>query len=68
MVKYYNANERWVTTMICMNDIVVGHMPCKISSVCSIFIRHGGCITCTVTGRCQYLADLVQGEWKCLAS
>ena len=28
---------------------VVGHVPRKISPVCSIFIWRGGCITCTVS-------------------
>ena len=28
----------------------VGHIPHKISSICSIFIRRGGIIDCTVTG------------------
>ena len=43
------------------NDVIVGHVPRLISSLCSIFIRRGGSITCTVTGRCRYSADLVQG-------
>ena len=30
--------------------VTVGHIPCKISSICSIFIRRGGIIDCTVTG------------------
>ena len=40
---------------------VVGHMPRKISPVCSIFIRCGGSITCTVSDRRRYSADLDQG-------
>ena len=40
---------------------VVGHMPRKISPVCSIFIRRGGSITCTVSDRRRYSADLEQG-------
>ena len=44
------------------NDVVVGHVPRIILSLCSIFIRHGGSITCTVTAGCRYSADLVQGD------
>ena len=40
---------------------VVGHLPRTISSVCSIFIRRGGTIHCTITGSWEYLSDLVQG-------
>ena len=40
---------------------VVGHMPRKICPVCSIFIQRGGSITCTVSDRRRYSADLEQG-------
>ena len=40
--------------MIDGNLQVVGHVPRKISSICSIFIR-GGKITCRVTGHRRYL-------------
>ena len=40
---------------------VIGHVPRKTSPVCSIFIRCGGCITCTVSNRRHYSADLEQG-------
>lgn len=48
--------------------VVVGHVPKKISSVCSLFLRHGGVIRCRVTGNRCYSADLVQGglEIPCL--
>ena len=39
----------------------VGHIPRKISAICSIFIRHGGSITCVVNGSHRYSADLPQG-------
>ena len=40
---------------------VVGHVPRKISSICSIFIRRGGSIACRVTGHQQYSSNLSQG-------
>ena len=39
----------------------VGHVPLKISSVCSLFLRHGGTIMCKITGRRQHSKDLAQG-------
>ena len=41
--------------------ITVGHLPRKISCVCSLFIRGGGAITCQVSGRRRHSADLPQG-------
>ena len=43
------------------DGIVVGHCPRKISSLCSIFIRRGGSITCQVNGNRRYSQDLPQG-------
>ena len=41
---------------------VVGHLPKKISSTCSLFIRNGGIIYCEVTDpNRRYSRDLVQG-------
>ena len=36
----------------------VGHVPCHVSSICSIFIRRGGVFVCKVQGSRQYSADL----------
>ena len=41
---------------------VVGHVPRRISYICSIFIRHAGSIIYHVTGPRQYPWDLEQGE------
>ena len=38
-----------------------GHVPKKISTTCSLFLRRGGAIHCTVTGAKCYSADLEQG-------
>jgi len=42
------------------DSMTVGHVPCIISTVCSIFIRHGGAIVCFITGARQYSNDLPQ--------
>ena len=49
--------------MAAKNDsrITVGHLPRKISQICSIFLMGGGTITATVTGRRRYSSDLAQG-------
>ena len=39
----------------------VGHIPRRISSISSIFIRRGGEIQCVVNGHRRYSADLPQG-------
>ena len=46
------------------SGVVVGHVPRRISSVCSLFLRHGGVIDCVVAGVKQYSADLPQGDLK----
>ena len=46
----------------------VGHVPRKISAVCSLFLRKGGSISCQVSGGRRYSQDLPQGglEIPCL--
>ena len=39
----------------------VGHVPRKLSVICSIFITRGGTINCVVNGMRRYSADLPQG-------
>ena len=36
------------------DDNIVGHVPRKISTVCSLFLCRGGLIACRVTGRRCY--------------
>lgn len=40
---------------------IVGHLPRRISSTCSLFLHMGGSISCRVTGPRRYSADLIQG-------
>ena len=55
-----NFHDRFAVAVIKGSDIV-GHVPKKISSVCSLFLRRSGTITCKVTGNRQHSADLDQG-------
>ncbi len=50
--------------LILKSGVIVGHGPNKISSNCSLFLRHGGAIHCRVTGVRRYSADLVQGGFE----
>jgi hypothetical protein len=49
-------------------DEIVGHMPKRVCSECSIFLRKRGTITYTVSGERRYSRDLTQGglEIPCL--
>ena len=42
-------------------ETIVGHIPRKISNVCSIFIRKGWSILCLTTGLRRFSSDLPQG-------
>ena len=55
-----NVIDRYAVA-VTKNQIVVGHLPKKISRVCSLFLRRGGTIQCEVTGNRQRSRDLIQG-------
>ena len=48
--------------------VVVGHIPKKISSVCSMFLQWGGTIKCQVMASKHYLEDLPQGGLEILCT
>ena len=50
-----------VKKLIDGESTIVGHVPRRISPLCSAFIRKGGSITCIVDGPRRYSADLPQG-------
>lgn len=55
-----NAVDRYAVAVI-KSGTVIGHLPRKISKVCSLFLRRGGTIHCIVSGSRRYSADLPQG-------
>ena len=63
-----NTKDPYAVSVIKSGTGVVGHVPKKISTACSIFIRRGGSITCKVIGSRHYSRDLPQGgmEIPCL--
>ena len=55
-----NTIDRYAVAVI-RSGLVVGHLPKKISRVCSLFLMRGGTIYCIVTNTRRYSADLPQG-------
>ena len=55
-----NDKDRYATAVI-KEGTIVGHLPKRISRVCSLFLLRGGSIMCTVVGSRQYSSDLAQG-------
>ena len=62
-----NVIDRYAVSVV-KDDVIVGHLPKKISKICSLFLRRGGSITSEVTGNRRYSADLAKGglEIPCL--
>ena len=56
----HNVEDRYAIA-VKKDETVIGHLPRNLSRVCSLFIRRGGTIDCTVTGARRYSADLPQG-------
>ena len=50
-----------VTKRFLREERTVGHLPRRISPLCSAFIRRGGTIKCIVNGHRKYSEDLPQG-------
>ena len=57
----HNTHAVAVKKVIDGNLTVVGHIPRRISSICSIFLRRGGTIDCTVDGSRRYSSNIPQG-------
>ena len=55
-----NAADRYAVA-VTKGGVVFGHLPRKISRLCSLFLRRGGTIHCSVTGAKRYSVDLPQG-------
>ena len=55
-----NSSDRYAVA-VKRSGVVIGHLPRKLSRVCSLFLRRGGVISCMVTGECRYSGDLPQG-------
>ena len=47
------------TMSVLKGSTIVGHVPRKISVICSMFLQTGGTIDCTVVGNRQHSRDWV---------
>ena len=56
----HNPRDRYAVAVM-KNGTVVGHLPRKESRVCSLFMRRGGNINCTVVGKRRYF---LKEEWR----
>ena len=59
----FNASDPFAVAVV-KGATTVGHVPKKISTICSLFLRRNGTIRCRVTGARRYSADLPQGGLK----
>ena len=55
-----NPNDRYAVPVLNVS-MVVGHVARHISTLCNVFLRRGGSISCIITGRRLYSRDLPQG-------
>ena len=55
-----NVEDRYAVGVV-KDETIVRHLPKRIARVCSLFLRRGGTIMCTVQGSRRYSSDLVQG-------
>ena len=56
----FNVMDRYAVA-VKKDGIVIGHLPKKVSRICSLFLRRERTIRCTVTGTRRYSEDLPQG-------
>ena len=52
-----NMADRYAVAVL-KQETVIGRLPRKISKVCSLFLRRGGSIHCTMTGSRHHPSDL----------
>ena len=55
-----NTQDRYAVA-VKKDGTVIGHLPRKVWCVCSLFLKRGSNIRCTMTGRRRYSVDLPQG-------
>ena len=60
VVEKGNAHDPYAVA-VTKGELIVGHLPRKISAACSLFLHRNGLITARVTDSRQYSIDLPQG-------
>lgn len=56
-----NRSDPFAVAVVNAAGTIIGHLPRKISCVCSLYLRRNGSIYCRVTGSRRYSEDLEQG-------
>ena len=59
----YSTTNRYVVAVV-KDDKIIGHLPQKVSKICSLFLKRVGSIVCTVIGNRRYSSDLQQRGLK----
>ena len=55
-----NAKDPYAVAVVCEN-VIVGHLPRKISRISALFLKRQGKISCKVLGRRRYSVGFPQG-------
>ena len=50
LLKMEDRMAVWHAVYVMRHGTIIGHIPQRISHVCSLFLRRGGQISCKVTG------------------
>ena len=59
--EFGNVHDPYAVAVVTPDDVVVGHLPRNISTLCHLFLRKCGHILVQVTGRRRHSTDLPQG-------
>ena len=59
--EFGNVHGPYAVAVVTPDDVVVGHLPRNISSLCHLFLRKSGHILVQVTARRRHSTDLPQG-------
>ena len=55
-----NASDRYAVAAL-KSGVIIGHLLRKVTKTRSLFLRRGGCISCTVSGGRRLSSDLPEG-------
>ena len=56
----HNSHDHYAVA-VKRTGVIIGHLPRKLSKLCSLFLRRGASIICTLSGGRRYSHDLPQG-------
>ena len=58
-----NVKDPYAVAVV-RENVLIGHLPRKISQISALFLKWQGKISCKVLGRRHYSVDLPQGAWR----